>query len=243
VELEGDWYMNNGSKLVRLQHPDGHFDGAGSEYAGAVGTSFAVLFFMRSTRAIIEDTYGKGIQIGGRDLEAMFYGKQTKAELGPLDDLLAAMEGQNFADLDVSTEDLVDKIQFASKEELVGQVDVLKSLVKSKDPANRQIAYWALSKTADFSLVSIVLNGLDDPDLSVNVEAILGLRYLARRPNGFKLSLTPIEDLPPDADDQAKSKAVQVWRRKVSKVWRTWYAGVRPYSESGGQDELSIPND
>ena len=209
---------------------------------GAIGTSFAILYFMRSTQQILD--YGKGITIGARDLVAFLHPeRRQKKIIGPLDELLATMEGTDFSDLDVSTDDLVEKIQFSSKEELIGQADKLKSLLKSSDAANRQVAYWALSRTGDFNLVPLMLDGLHDPNLSVSVEALTGLRYIARRPKGFNLTLDPLGELPNDADELTQLNTARVWKDRASKVWRTWYSGVRPYAERDGLDEIGLPVD
>jgi hypothetical protein len=241
VEMRDDWYTVYGDGLLTIQHSDGHFDGF-SDYGSAVGTSFAILYYMRSTQQILD--YGKGIQVGSRDLVDFLHPKsQSKKEIGPLDDLLAAMEGKDFSELDVNTDDIVEKIQFSSRDELIGQGDKLKTLLKSPDATNRQIAYWALSRTGDFDLVPLMLDGINDPVLSVNVEALTGLRYISRKPDGFKLSLDPLSGLPDDAGDEKRLNAIRVWRDKASRLWRAWYSRVRPYTQRDGLDEIGLPFD
>jgi hypothetical protein len=235
TEFQKDWYTIYGDGLLSLQAPDGHFEGYRPAYGPAVGTSFAILYFMRSTQQILE--YGAGIQVGGRDLEEFFRGKKTKSELGPLDELLKAMEGQDFSDLDVSTDDLVQKIQFSSREELVGETDKLRVLMQSPDAAKRQIAYWALGRTGDFELIPLMLEGLKDPSIDVNVEALAGLRYIARKPRGLGLNFDPLGKLPRNATDKDRVKTANQWREKALKAWQSWYAGVRPYESSDGLDE------
>lgn len=243
VGLSDGWFTTFGDALLTLQHTDGHFDGKDNmtdAYGPASGTSFAILYYMRSTQQILD--YGKGVQVGSRDLVEFLHPKsRTRKPIGPLDDLLAAMEGQNFADLDVNTDEVVEKIQFSSREELIGQADKLKVLLKSSDPANRQIAYWALSRTGDFDLVPLMLDGLNDPDLNVNIEVVAALRYISRRPKGFNLSLTPLSKLPRDADEQARLNTATVWREKAGMLWRAWYSGVRPYQDRDGLDEIRLP--
>jgi len=236
VGLQDDWYTHYGDVLLSTQRLDGSFDGA-LDYGPAVGTSFAVLYFMRSTQQILD--YGLGIQVGGRDVQSLFDGKREKTELGPLDSLLKAMEGQDFASLDVSTDDLVQKIQFSSRDELVGEADKLRTLLKSPDPTNRQVAYWALGRTCEFDLIPLMLDGLKDPSIDVNVEALAALRYISRKPKGFGLSFDPLESLPESAAEEDRIKAANDWRTKAIKTWQTWYAGVRPYESGDGLDEFS----
>ena len=243
VGLQNDWYTHYGDTLLATQHSDGSFEGVPDhKYDSAVGTSFAVLYYMRSTQEILN--YGKGIQVGSRDLVAFLHPtSNAQKEIGPLDDLLAAMEGKDFSELDVNTDEVVEKIQFSSREELIGQVDKLKILLKSPDATNRRIAYWALSRTGDFDLVPLLLDGLNDPVLSVNVETLTGLRYISRQPSGFKLTLKPLSHLPDDANEEKRLSAATVWRAKASRLWRQWYSNVRPYAERDGLDEIGLPVD
>ncbi len=242
VGLPDGWYTSNGDTLLASQHADGSFDGVGGDYGASVGTSFAVLFFMRSTQQILD--YGKGIQTGSRDLvEFLNPGSRTKKPIGPLDELLSAMEGQDFSDLDVNTEEVLEKIQFSSREELIGQAEKLRTLVKSPDPSNRQLAYWALSRTGDFDLIPLMLDGLNDPALSVNIEAVAGLRYISRQPRGLGISLTPLSQLPVEANETARRNAADLWRQKASQVWRRWYSQVRSYDDRDGLDEIGLPID
>ena len=241
VGLQDDWYTHYGDTLLATQHSDGSFEGV-ADYGSAVGTSFAVLYFMRSTQQILD--YGKGVQASSRDLVAFLHPKPSSQKpIGPLDDLLAAMEGKDFSELDVSTDEFVKKIKFTSPKELLGQAEKLKILVKSPHAKNRQIAYWALSRSGDFDLVPLMLDGLNDPVLSVNVEALTGLRYISRKPDGFKLSLDPLSHLPDDANEEKRLNAAIVWRDKASRLWRQWYSKVRPYAQRDGLDEIGLPFD
>lgn len=240
TKMEGDWFTTYGDGLLTLQEADGRFRGTNG---AAVGTSFAVLYYMRSTQQILD--YGKGLQTGNRDLYAFIYGdpKGKQKQATPLDQLLERMTDVDVSDVNVDTEEVVEKIRFSSREELIGEADKLRTMLKSPDAADRQIAYWALSRTADFDLIPLMLDGIHDPVLSVSVEALTGLRYIARKPNGFGLTLDPLGELPEDADQATKLNAVRLWKEKASNVWRGWYSGVRPYADRDGLDELGLPLD
>ncbi len=237
--LEGDWFTNYGDGLLTLQHEDGHFDGFKKQYGSGIATSFAILFYMQSTREILK--YDKGLTIGERGLMDYIFPRQSKNRtIGPLDELLDSLIGQDF-DVNDNTDEIVKKVQFTSREELIGEADKLRILVKSPDPANRQIAYWALSRTGDFDLVPLMLDGLHDPNLSVSIQALTGLRYIARRPKGFNLTLSPLSQLPHNADEATRLNTAKVWKDKASRVWREWYSGVRPYATRDGLDEIGLP--
>ena len=233
-----DWYTQYGDGLLTLQEDDGRFN---THSGPEIGTAFAILFLMRSTEQIME-SYGRGRMRGARDLQALLDpdSKNIRKDIGPLDDLLNALEGQDFASLDISTDDLVEKIQYGSRDELIGQADKLKILMQHPDAHKRQIAFWALGRTADFHLIPLMLQGLKDPNIDVNVEAIQGLRNIARRPNGFGLTLNPLGHLPKDTDETTRVAEANKWRTKCSTTWIKWYRNVRPYEERDDLDELDL---
>lgn len=230
-----DWFVQYGDVLLTLQAEDGSFP---KTFTNAqVGSAFAILFFMRSTKQILDKQYASGLQAGGRldDLRK----KETK-ELGPLDELLAQMQNVKFDELDgIDAEAVAEKIAFGSREELIGQMDLLKKLRTHPDAQNRIAAYFALGRTGDFNLIPDMLKGLRDPNIDVNVQALDALRYLSRKPNGFGLTMTPFEGVE-TADDETKLKAANAWRTKAYKTWGNWYRSVRPFDESGGLDELEL---
>ncbi|MEZ6127606.1 MAG: hypothetical protein R3C59_02925 [Planctomycetaceae bacterium] len=236
-----NWFETYGDLLIAGQNAEGAFDRGSKQHSSStIGTSFAVLYLMRSTQQIIDKQFGKGLLKGNRGLDNLFAGdKKEKKELGELDELLGAMENVNFDKLDVSTEDIVEKITFSSRDELVGQVDMLMKLLESPDAANRQVAYWALGRTGDFALVPLMLKGLRDSNVDCNVEALNSLRYISRKPNGFGLSLNPLEGAD-SADEARKVEVANEWRTKAYKTWGNWYRTVRPFDEGGGLDELEL---
>lgn len=237
ADLPDGWFETYGDGLLTLQGQDGSF----KTYAGYnVGTSFAILYYMRSTQQILDKEYSGGVMSGGRDPSDLFGKKKKKKELQGLDVLLDQMmkdaEGLDKLD-DFDAADIVDSVKFNKKEDLIGQVDTLKKLLKSNNADNRKAAYFALGRTGDFSLVPQMMQGLRDPNVDVNVTALLALRYISRKPNGFRLPLTPLAGAE-TADDARKVEVANEWRTKAYRTWMTWYRDVRPYSESGGLDEL-----
>ena len=240
ADLKEGWFTTYGDGLLTLQGADGSFNTHQKFY---VGTSFAILYFMRSTQQIINKQFGKGRMTGDRDLTNL-YGekKKEKKELGPLDELLGAMM-TNVEDLekldDAAADAVIEKVQFSSRDDLVGQVDLLKKLLDRRDAENRRTAYWALGRTGDFNLIPLMMQGLRDPSVDCNVEALRSLRYIARKPNGFGLSLNPLAGAE-TADNDRKVEVANQWRTKAYKTWGDWYRTVRPFDEGGGLDELEL---
>ncbi|MEP3482714.1 MAG: HEAT repeat domain-containing protein [Fuerstiella sp.] len=230
------WFTQYGDVLLTLQAEDGSFPKTFTN--PRIGSAFAILYFMRSTKQILDKSYAAGLQAGGR-LDDLRKKKETK-DIGPLDELLAQMQDVNFNELDgIDAEAVAEKIAFGSREELIGNMELLKKLLKHPDATNRQAAYFALGRTGDFALIPEMLKGLRDANIDVNVQALDALRYLSRKPNGFGLTMTPFEGVE-SADDETKLKAANAWRTKAYLTWGNWYRSVRPYDESGGLDELEL---
>lgn len=235
-----DWYTVYGDGLLSYQEKHGGFEN--SAEPDVADTCFAVLFFMRATKQILDKQFGKGRMTGSRDLASLYGKKKQKKELGPLDELLGAMM-TNVEDLNkldaIELDDVVEKVQVSNRAELIGQVEMLKKLLESRSADNRRIAYWALSRTGDFSLIPLMLQGLRDPNVDCNVEALLALRYVARKPNGFGLSLEPLAGAE-TADNERKIEVANQWRTKAYRTWGDWYRKTRPYNEGGGLEELEL---
>lgn len=233
-----DWFTAYGDVLLGLQADDGGFDKTNT--SARIGAAFAILYFMRSTKQILDKRYSGGIMSGGRNPEDLFGQKKKTKELSSLDVLLAKMDEVDLSELDnLDAEEIVESVQFGSKEELIGQVDKLKRLIGSNNAENRKAAYFALGRTGDFSLVPLMIQGLRDPNLDVNVTALLALRYIARKPNGFGIPLKPLAGAE-TADEETRLKVANQWRTKAYKTWMNWYRDVRPYEETGGLDELEV---
>ncbi|MCP4783519.1 MAG: hypothetical protein GY903_08130 [Fuerstiella sp.] len=236
ADLKEGWYTTYGDGLLSLQESDGSFK---THSSATVGTSLAILYFVRSTQQILDKQYSGGVMMGGRDASALFGDKKKKKDIGPLDELLAAMEDADLDKLDVSADDLVEKIQFGSKEDLIGQIDLLKRLLDHPDATNRQAAFFALGRTGDFSLIPLILKGLRDPNVGVNSEALQALRYISRKPRGFGLKVDPL-DGPATSSEAQKVVRANAWRTKAYRTWHGWYASVRPYKELDGLDALEL---
>jgi hypothetical protein len=237
-QVEGkDWYNAYADVLLALQSEDGSFEK--TNQTPRIATSFAILYLMRSTKQILDKQYSGGVMMGGRDASELFGDKKKKKDIGPLDELLAAMENADLDSLDINADDLVEKIQFGSKEDLIGQIDLLKKLLKHPDATNRQAAFFALGRTGDFSLIPQMLQGLRDPNVGVNSEALQALRYISRKPTGFDLPVNPL-DGPKTASEAQKLVRANDWRTKAYRTWHTWYASVRPYQELDGLDALEL---
>lgn len=234
-----DWFLAYGEGLLTLQSEDGSFP----TYSGPVtGTAFALLFFMRSTQQIIDKQYGLGLQRGNRGNP--FGDKKKERDPTPLDQLLSSIESQDFESIakeEVSVADqLVLSIQsIKDPEELVGQVDRLKTLVNHPEPDVRQPVYWALGRSGDFGLIPLLIKGLRDPNIDVAAESEQALRYIARKPQGVGLPDTPLAGFKGTSDED-RLKHVNLWRDRATRAWSNWYSEMRPYEERDGLEQLEV---
>jgi hypothetical protein len=247
-----DWYLSCGDALARLQNEDGSW----ATHTGPdVGTSFAILFYMRSTSRILGKTYGSGLLQAARglpdDLSRAFDPMNSEAEkkkkLDPLDDLLAALEKAEFGDtsdkdaeaLAKKQQEIVEKIQNGDREELIGQVDRLKGLATHPHPDVRRTALWALGRSGDMMMAPILIKALKDVDVDVMVEARNALCCVSRRANGFGLSSSPLEELE-DASPEKRTAAAITWSDKATENWQRWWFRVRPYDLRDDLEEAAL---
>lgn len=236
-----DWFLAAGDALGRLQEKDGSW----KTHAGTqVGTSFAILFYMRSTSRILGKAYGAGLQQASRglpsDLSRAFDPDAPEADkkvkLDPLDDLLAALAKADIGDtsdkdaeaLAKKQQEIVEKIQSGDREELIGQVDRLKDLATHPNADVRRTALWALGRSGDMMTAPIMIKALRDVDLDVMVEARYALCCVSRRANGFGMPPNPLEELE-GASEKQRIQAAAQWSEKATDTWQRWWFKVRPY--------------
>lgn len=238
-----NWYETYGDILLTMRNAEGVFDRDSDQYSSnTIGASFAILYFMKSTQQTLDKQYGVGRQQGKRGNP--FGDKEVKREPTELDLLIADMEKLDptvidDAPIEVADEIVRSVISIDDPEKLIGQADKLKSLMKHPNADVRKSACWALGRTGDFKLVPFMLDGIRDPSVDVNVEAIAALRFISRKPNGFGETLSPLEGVENPTDEQ-KVRIVNEWRQKAINSWSSWYAQVRPHEEQDGFDQLLI---
>lgn len=244
-----NWYETYGDILLTMRSPEGIFDRDSKQHSSTtIGTAFAILYFMKSTQQTLDKQYGIGRQRGTRGNP--FGDKEVKREPTELDLLLGEMEKLDVTAIDESPIEVADEIvrsviSIDDPEKLIGQADKLKSLMKHPNADVRKSVVWALGRTGDFKLVPLMLDGIRDPSVDVNIEAIQALRFISRKPNGFGESLAPFASLGDEekiknAPPEVRLKLATPWREKALKDWSSWYFRVRPHEEQDGFDQLTL---
>ena len=210
---EPHWYQVGYEYLKKnqLEHGGWH-----SKSKDPCATAFAVLFLMRSTQKILNQSLGQGTLIGGRGLHSDLSRMKMRAgrlvtEQKPtqVDQMIKMLEGNGSEDLEALL-----KNPAALRVNNVGPQEArrLQQVVKSGSPEARALAVRAISRLRDLDYVPTLLYAMTDPDKRVVREARDGLRYVSRRFGGFGLT---------DNFDDGE-------RYNVLDKWKKWYLRLRP---------------
>jgi hypothetical protein len=202
------WYRLGAAAMCDLQKEDGHwYQDNEAAIKPIPATSFALLFLVRATKAIVSPRprirlLGGGLQIGGRGLQKLTgsAGGQPDPNVNKteLDQLLLQLESPQGEVLEGVQEAVVELLQEENRDTLVGKVPRLKQLVRAKDPRVRATAAWALGRSDDWAVVPVLIDLLNDSDLDVAREASLGLCVLTRQPQGIPAQGVTGDLLPTD---------------------------------------------
>jgi hypothetical protein len=241
------WFDVCADFLMKEQNADGSWK-MSSHNDEKADTAFVVLFYTRSTgkllrRTIPQDPLGGGLLAGGRGLPddlSKPVSPTGKKDLGPVDQLLAALENPGAINIDDIQQAIVEKVQVGDRKALVGQKDLLVKYIQHPDAEVRRMAAWALGRTDDLSLARYLVGALDDPNLDVMVEARNALCWLSRKPRGLGETDDPFEGLPEDASDEQRKAAVAKWHSDLLRLWGPWYLDHRPYADRGDEFEAGL---
>lgn len=246
-----NWYESGVDYLLKKQAVDGSWHAA-AHYGARVETSFALLFLTRATSTVVprpkKRLVAGGLLIGGRglpdDLNAVSVsGGEVKTHVpkGEVDQLLAALEQPTDVSLPDVTETLMESVSLDDPDQLIGQLPRLRQLTRHPDSEVRQVATWALARSASLNDVPLLISMLDDPDLFVAWEASLGLCVVSRLPLGVSRqgSTTPLPIAPPGVQEENPDPDLaKQWRKDLRIAWDAWYQRVRPYDERDDQRQI-----
>lgn len=247
-----DWFGECADYVLSVQNQDGSWkQSTAAANTPEIESSFALLFLTRSTGKLlgtVDPQFGNGLLAGGRGLPDDLNGatitakgaQEKKKPAGPLDELLASLENTGDIDFSEVQEQIVEKVQIGDRNELIKQKDLLVKLATHPDPSVRMTAMWAIGHTDDMRLARLLINGLDDTDLGVMIEAQNGLCWMARKPTGFGFAEDPLDPLGPNPAADAKAQAIKDWNQGVVVAWGKWYLENRPYEDRGDLFEARL---
>src|SRR5271157_435671 len=207
--------------IKSTQKPDGSW--SATPYSDEMNTVWAVLFLTKSTaksiKRVTSKRLGAGTLVGGRylpkDLTSMTVagGKiMSRPMNGAVEGMLAVLEDPRAQTADTAVSGLIERYLREGPDVLRPFKDRFRKLLTDRNPGMRQVAAWALSRTADLDVVPDLIGALVDPEENVVAAAALGLQLLSRKLEG----LGPPSPSTPDE------------RKEAAKAWRAWYDSIRP---------------
>lgn len=223
--------MEKGRAFIKsTQKPDGSWSSL--PLGDEVNTVWAVLFLTRSTaksiKRVTSKRLGAGTLVGGRylpkDLTSMTVagGKVMSRPMnGAVEGMLAVLEDPRAQTADTAVSGLIERYLREGPDVLRPFKDRFRKLLTDRDPGMRQVAAWALSRTADLDVVPDLIGALVDPEENVVVAAAQGLQLLSRKIDGLGPS----------------SPSAPAERKDAAKAWRAWYDAIRPLDSEADDDE------
>ncbi|MEZ6112813.1 MAG: prenyltransferase/squalene oxidase repeat-containing protein [Pirellulaceae bacterium] len=222
VDIESPAWYNAGVDFLRKsQKGNGSWSLSGSYCGEAADTALAMLFLMRSTKQMIEESR-EGVLIGGNGLPTDVANLQTTSDgrvVKP--EMFKSMDGLlDLLSKDDETMDgigaMPEKFDLADDpKERASQVARLRRMAEGGTYQARRIALKALGQTRDFDNIPWLIYGLTDPDDDARKIARDGLRFMTRKFQGFGMSDTAtVED-----------------GRVAQEKWKVWYKTLRPEVE------------
>ncbi|MFO0904256.1 MAG: HEAT repeat domain-containing protein [Pirellulales bacterium] len=217
---EPKWYNDGVEYLRTVQQNNGAVRPGSGGITEGIDTSFAVLFLTRSTKKAIEkNVAGDGTATGGRGFKGNMANARIKdgkiiapPEKGAIDDLASILDDPRSLDIDALAEFPEGWLSDITPEKLAPQLDRLRRLVHAEKFEVRIVAVRALGRSADYESIPALIYALTDPDVRVVRAANDGLRFIARKIEGFTLP----------------EKYTENDRQGLVKRWKDWYRSVDP---------------
>jgi len=142
---------------------------------------------------------------------------------GAVEGMLAVLEDPRAQTADTAVSGLIERYLRAGPDMLRPFKDRFRKLLTDRDPGMRQVAAWALSRTADLDVVPDLIGALVDREENVVAAAALGLQLLSRKLEGLG---------PPPSPSTPEE------RKEAAKAWRAWYDSIRPLDADADDDGI-----
>lgn len=224
-QAEPRWYNEGVSYLQKLAHKE---NGSWSSDNGpTIGTAFAVLFLLRSSKKTVERIQlEQGRLTGGKGLSADMSTAQTNARgqvvtsdgTKAVADILAMLDDPKAPQAEYVSEVPKKLVLSNDPKERKLQLSRLRRMLVDGSFQGRLTAANTLGTVRDLDSAAVLIFALSDPDVRVVRAARDALRFMSRRAQGFGLV---IESERPAKPDWTKAQA----------DWTNWLLSVKPDAE------------
>lgn len=215
--------------LKNQKKADGSWESG--EQGATIDTAFAVLFLLRSSKkTVTQIQIQAGRLTGGKGLQAdMSTAKQTKtgrivtADSKKATSELLAMLDDPDAPQSEFVSDIPEKIVLSKDpKKRTGEVARLRRLIINGGFQARLTAAKTLGTVRDLENGPYLIFALSDPDRRIVRAARDSLRFVSRKPDGFKFVI-------PDGDPRERIEKPLVL--KAQQDWTKWLLSVKPDAE------------
>lgn len=221
---DAPWYNKGVDFLEKKQNKDGSWTAVSED--AARGTSFAILFLVRSTGKSIQKNakkYDDGVLRGGRKMPTDLADAQIKdgkvvgkVEIVETDAFISLLESGG--DDEQLSNMLNAGASYTLSEDERGrdiQIVILRRKIRDGSFSARMLAIKTIKIAKDFDSVPVLVYALTDPDWRVARESRDALRYISRKFSGYGMP------------ERAKAADKDLAAEK----WKAWYLSIQPDAE------------
>ncbi len=225
-EAEPKWYNIGVDYLIKKQEKDGAW--AEVPNGPLVGTSFAILYLLRSskktvTRLVIEQgrlTGGKGLNTDLSTATVNSRGQVVTADPAKsVSELLAMLEDPSGKQAEFDSEVPAKIVLSDDPVERERQLERFRRMIINGSYQARLTAANTMGTVRDLKCAPSLIFALSDPDFRVVRAARDALRFMSRKPEGFGLQIEGDQ-----RPEQPQWKAAQA-------NWTKWLLSVQPDAE------------
>ncbi len=224
-QAEPAWYNAGVEYCRKNQAADGSWH---SEYGKPIDTAFAMLFLLRSSKKTVTRIQkeqgrlsgGKGLSADMSSAKVDAKGKVVTSEgAKAMKDILAMLDDPKAPKSEYNS-DLPEKLELSDDPaERAKTLARLRRMIVNGTYQGRLTAAKTLGTVRDLDSAPALIFALSDPDYRIARAARDSLRFMSRKPEGFKFVID--KDTHPDRPS---------WNA-AQKNWTNWLLSVRPDAE------------
>ncbi|MDA7979897.1 MAG: hypothetical protein MPJ50_14105 [Pirellulales bacterium] len=215
---EPAWYTEIGNRLLATQADDGSWRGTpDGRNPPLLGTSYAVLFLIRSSKARPR-AMGDGRQVGGRGLPDPASSVidsagriRVRPLQGPAEELMKIIADPQNTQYFEALAGLEELVAGSDDAQLSKHLIRFRELAEGGNPQAKAAAITAIARTRSLDDVPFLIYSLNDENIEVARAADDGLRFISRK---FGVGLRG------DTTRDERTKAISDWKK--------WYLSIRP---------------